>query len=628
MWKIRLLLLREKMIMGTINIPDNLDLADRARLGLHGLIGTCDPELDYEPYFLTYYSARPAYFLHWSTMVSGVKPKFLEAFALLKCICGTPDTDQEKAFLRSFMDNIDEDGLLYDKAAPNRPWNVGVGYGVKSRDMDYANIAGNGRLVNGLWYMYQLTSDESYKTAMKRCAEKMVDIAVIKNDYAYYPDSKCGNDFSWIKSGWPHTDEPKGPQEGCEGSVTFYQLLPVRGLMKWYYMSGDERMLDLSKRLVKFATQPKFYGGVVDTDPSYGAERAHWWGHQHGNLAAFRGIMDYACAASDVSALEFVRDAYEWHRQGICPQLGQSVTIEGCCGGDLPALAIQLTDAGIGDYWDDADHFVRNLTAQVQVTDLEGIRRIGESYAERPKDARFGAPDDFRFTRSINIGEPIPGLECLDNVLGRSVGAIANFLSSGRYQSPNQMACCTGNGLQGFYYAWEAAIRHSGGVSSVNLLFTRFSEWMDLISYLPYEGKVFIRNKTSKVINVRIPGGVPLNQARVTVNGNAMTPVFCGRYVSLTGLCGGEEIVVTFPQTERKLTLSVPNLNGRLFWGYPKVTANFVGSTCIGLEDEGESQFGSESVLVRQFNEPKYWGGETVYKDASYYVPPKVVQWY
>ena len=612
----------------TIRIPDNLDLAARAQLGLHGLIGTCDPDVYYEPYFLTYYSARPAYFLHWSTMMSGVKPKFLEAFALLKCITGSPDTSQEKDFVKSFLDEVEEDGFIYDRKDPRRPWNVGVGYGVKSFNEDYANIAGNGRMANAFWYMYQLTGDETWKTALKRCAEKLHGVAVLKDNYAYYPDSKCGNDFSWIKAGWPNTDEPQTSNEGCEGATTFYQSLPIRGLMKWYQVSGDERMIDLSKRLINFFTKPRFYGGVVDVEPSYGAQRAHFWGHVHGNLAAFRGILDYACVTGDMKSLEFVRDGYEWMRQNMCPQLGQDVYLEGCSVGDLPAIAIQLTDAGMGDYWDDVEHIIRNATAQAQVTDTESIRKIGESYAERPKDARYGAPGDFRFTRNINITDPIPNLECVDNVLERSVGAIINNLHNGRYQSANQMACCTGNGLQGFYYAWEAAIRHNGGTSTVNLLFTRFSEWLDLLSFLPYEGKIIIRNKTSKNINVRVPAGVMLGNVRLTVNGNDTVPVFCGRYITLAGVSGGEEITITFPQNIRKLTLTIPNINGRMHWGFPKVTANFAGSTCIGLDGEGESIFGSESVLVKQFDEPKYHSSETLFKDAPYYVPPKVIKWY
>ena len=596
----------------TISIPDNLDLAHRAQLGLNGLIGTCDPDIYYEPYAFTYYAARPAYFLHGSAMMSGVKPKFFEAYALLKCITGSPDTEHEKGFVKSILDDIEEDGFIYDRKDQKRPWHGGE---------DSADIAGNGRLANALCYMYQLTGEEIYKTALKRCAEKLHETAIIKDDYAYYPDSRR------LKTGWSHTWEPQAPQEGA---VTLYKSLPVRGLMKWYLISGDERMLDLSKRLINFVIKPRFYGGIVDVDRSYGAQRAHFFGYIHGNLAEFRGILDYACIANDMKALEFVRDGYEWLRQYICPQLGQDSSMESCCTGDLPAMAIQLTDAGMGDYWDDAEHFIRNATAQVQVTDLEGIRKIGESYAERPQNARFGAPADYRFTRNAALTDPYPNLECVDNVLERSIGGIANNTVDGRYQSPNQSACCTANALQGFYYAWEAAIRHNDGTSTVNLLFTRFSEWMDVISFLPYEGKIIIRNKTSRNINVRIPQGVMHGDVRLSINGNDILPVLCGRYVNITGLSGGEEIIITFPQNKRTLNLTLPSINSRFHWGYPKVTANFVGSTCIGLDDEGESMFGSESgsLLVKQFNEPKYRGGETVFKNAPYYVPPKIIKWY
>ena len=613
----------------TIRIPDNLDLVERAKLGINGLMGTCDYDIYYEPYFLTYYGARPAYFLHWSSQQSGVQPKYLEAMALLKCMTGAESIEHEKGFIDSILKNIEEDGFIYDRADPKRPWNVGVGYGVKSWNEDYANIAGNGRLVNGMWYYYQLTGDEIWKKAIKRNAEKLYDVAIQKDDYAYYPDSKCGNDFSWIKSGWPHTDEPKGPQEGGEGATTFYQAQAVRGLMKWYQMSGDERMLDLSRKLIKFSMEPRFYGGIVESDPVYGAIRAHFWGHTHGNMAAFRGMLDYAVIANDRKVLEFVRDAYEWMRHNMCPQLAQTNGYEGCCTGDFPAMGIQLTDAGVGDYWDDVDMAIRNATAQCQVTDLAAIKKIGESFAERPINSQFGAPWDWRWGSCIGLDTiNMPGFECVDNVLERSIGAFANNLMSGRHQTPNQMSCCTANGNQAFYYAWEAAVRHNGGISTVNLLFTRFSEWMDIVSYLPYEGRVDIKNKTSSVISVRIPGWVKLSDVHAKVNDNPVNSQNFGRYIVFSGLSGNEEIIIEFPQHAITQTLKIPSLNGRQWRGGPEVTANFVGSTCTGLAGQGESVYGSESVWVEQFDNPKFRAGKTVMKETGYYVPSKIIKWY
>jgi hypothetical protein len=33
-------------------------------------------------------------------------------------------------------------------------------------------------------------------------------------------------------------------------------------------------------------------------------------------------------------------------------------------------------------------------------------------------------------------------------------------MNGGRYQSPFSMQCCTANGNQAFYYAWEAVVDH------------------------------------------------------------------------------------------------------------------------------------------------------------------------
>ena len=616
-----------------ITIPDNLDLVWHAKLAINGLMGTIDPKVYYEPYFLTYYQARPAYFLHWSSMPSGVQPKYLEALALMKCITGASEIQHEAGFLKSILDNIEEDGLMYDRAIPERPWNVGVGYGRKGWNADYANVAGNGRLINGFWYYYQLSGDEVYKKAMQRCAEKINEIAVRKDDYAYFPDPKCGNDFSWIKSGWPHTDEPGGPQEGNEGSTVFYQTLPIRGLIKWYQLSGDERMLELSRKLAIFGMKHNFYGAGHELDPVVGAERAHTWGHIHGNMAAFRGILDYAVIAGDIKALEFVNDGYQWYRHHISPHLGSSAGYESCCVGDWPALGIALSDAGVGDYWDDVDYAIRNAATQAQCMDAEAYYEMGRKFAERPKDSRYGQNDDFRFSRSIAV-DPIPGLEDVDNVIERSMGAMCNALQGGRFQKPNQMACCTGNGIQGFYYAWEAAIRHNAGTSTVNLFYTRFSPWMDLISYLPYEGKIIIKNKATKKLNVRIPSWVLLGNVCLKVNGNFLTPEFTGRYICLGSLDGNEQIEITFPQPKRTLHITVPDYNNRPHGlGRSAVTVNLVGSTIIGFSDnEEESSMGVEPTRIKLYEYPHYYmnfrKGIYAEKETNYHVTGKIIKWY
>ncbi len=144
----------------TIQMPDSIDLVKHARVGINGITGTGDPNLAFEPYFMGFFNIRPAYMVHWSTMVSGVMPKYLEALPLLRRMSGSTDHSEiEEGIIQALLENAQEDGLVYDRVSPRRPWNVGIGYGKKSWNEDYSNLGGDGRFLCGLDFYAQLTGD-------------------------------------------------------------------------------------------------------------------------------------------------------------------------------------------------------------------------------------------------------------------------------------------------------------------------------------------------------------------------------------------------------------------------------------------------------------------------------------
>ncbi len=612
----------------SVKVPASLDLVERGRLGINGLAGSVDPDLDFEPYFLTFFGTRPAYMVHWSSLVSGVMPKYLEAMALLRCMSGSRDKeDIEQGIIHSIINNISEDGLIYDRTRPDRPWNVGVGYGKKSWDEDYSNLAGDGRLLCGMDFYARFSGDELWPRLMKRTAERMLELAVIKDDYAYYPNVGLGNDFSYPRnSGWVHTNEPASGQEGAEGATAFYIAQPIRGLIRWYKRSGDERFLDLSRRFATFVTLPRFWGGVVEQEPIFGASRAHFWGHFHGTLAALRGVLEYALAAGDYRMQSFVRDGYEWAWHNLNPRLGIDINLEGCTTADLVALGIQLSTAGLGDFWDQVDVLVRNSLSEAQVTDIAAIRKISEVGPERPKNALWGVPQDWRFSNSL-VRAPFPGQETTDNVLERAVGGFAWILANGHFQHPGEMHCCTANGNQGFYYAWDAVVKGSGNRATVNLLFNRFSPWLDLESYLPFEGKVVIHNKKAQYLQVRIPAWVRSGDLRTFVNETAVEPTWNGRYAGLYDLPLDAEIRFEFPLVKETVTLMIPGMNARQYRGVTKGTYQFKGSTCTGMIED-ESIFGSEYTWVKLYQHPIYTLDKAPMIDVPYHVVEKPVEWY
>ncbi len=200
-------------------VPDTLELAEHGRLALGGMLGSLDPAVDYECYFLAFFDVHPAYMVHFSSMVSGVMPKYVEALPMLRLMSGSrQQMDIQDGFMAAMLSNMAEDGLVYDRVQANRPWNTGVEYGVRNWDEDYANMAGNGRLLAGLIYWHQWTGEPKWKELAKKTAERMLDLAIVRGDVAYYPNPGLGNDFSYPrKSGWTNTDPPKGPTRVSRG---------------------------------------------------------------------------------------------------------------------------------------------------------------------------------------------------------------------------------------------------------------------------------------------------------------------------------------------------------------------------------------------------------------------------
>src|ERR1022692_1750384 len=99
---------------GMAQVPDTLELAHHGSLGINGILGSLNPSLDYETVFLNILDVHPAYMLHWSSMISGVQPKYVEALPMLRQMSGSKqDLDIEKGFLDSMTRNASQDGLIY-----------------------------------------------------------------------------------------------------------------------------------------------------------------------------------------------------------------------------------------------------------------------------------------------------------------------------------------------------------------------------------------------------------------------------------------------------------------------------------------------------------------------------------
>ena len=395
----------------------------------------------------------------------------------------------------------------------------------------------------------QMDGDPGWDPVLRHMARGLEAIAVKKEDYAYYPDGGFGAAFVYPKSGWRRTDEPGGEHEGGEGSVLAYQGYQLRALSLWASRSGDEQALEFAGRLARFIMKPKFWGGVTDPVLTAGQERGHVDSHFHARAIAQRGLLEYGLVAGDAAACEFVRSSYEYMRSFGIPEIGFIPTfpdashahyhyIEGCFLGDWVALALKLSEGGYGDYWEDVDRMARNHLVEGQLVDRELLARVvarSPEYAPKP--------------------DAMPGQEyASEEVVDRVRGAYPNFVGVNSVDRMWTAGCCTGNGTSGIYYAWDGITRCSGDNAQVNLLLNRASPWLDINSYLPYEGRVTIINKTARRLSVRMPPWVAHSRLECRFNDAPCRALWLGNYAVLDDLSPGDVVDLRFPVPEQTIT--------------------------------------------------------------------------
>ena len=338
---------------------------------------------------------------------------------------------------------------------------------------------------------------------------------------------------------------------GAEQTYTHGTVL--RALSRWTEWSGDPAYFSLNAKLKNFVLQKEFWTPEAAPKAVVGEEHGQFMGHIHGYTACLMGLLRYAETTNDARLKEFVREGYEYLRNFGIARIG--LFGEMCNVGDMTYLAVRLSRMGVGDYWEDVDQYVRNQLAEGQVTDVEKLKKAVAAgpvldYGDPQHPLKPGQKQD-----------PINPIEdTTDHVCERFLGS---YLTDDSWPTciPRErfwmVICCPGNATMGMYAAWDGIVDYNHGAAQVNLLLNRASEWLDVDSYLPYEGKVVIRNKKAQTVSVRIPRWVDGKGVKSLVNDRPASPFWVNRYLVFAGLKPGDEITMTFPMVETKETYTL-----------------------------------------------------------------------
>ncbi len=561
-------------------VPDTLDLAERVALAVHGLTAASADCPDGSPWYCA------AGFL--GAIAFGQSPidfgppffytvKHARTLPLLRAASGSTE-------------NLAID-TAYMKYAVNSAW-----YEHPARQAYPYMAHSEGVAASALYNWFFRDLRPEYLVFTRFLADGLRASALQAGDRAFFPPSS-GRDpdtGSWsTTAGWiPYVapEEPWIDQLGNEGSVKWGNALVLRALVRDAIESRSAASLETARALARFLTKAELwdrdpagpscatsadfrdycpdYSKVTEWTgfvPSYpGNVHGTHSGQSHGNLNALQALLDLALATGDAALSELVRRGLDhaiatglpllgwvpywqvpasWGRESLYTAHAETGGL-----GDVVGLAVMVSSAGLGDYWDFIDRAVRNSLAEAQLTDLERLRAISD-----------GASDaELLRLRGLFSNAVLP------------TEAIAHTAGDADV-----------NAAMGLYYAWDAIMTYDNDTARVNLPLNRAARWGDVHSYLPNLGHVAYVNRWARRVMIRIPGFVTAPQADVTVrvDGQVVTDfTWSGRYVVVDGLGRGTSVGVSF---------SVPESTTALTWNDTSYSATVRGHTVVVLTKNG-----------------------------------------
>jgi hypothetical protein len=525
-------------------VPDTLDLAERAELAINALTRIPDPNADYECFFTLQINRNPMVMAHeWSTYV-GQQAKFMEALTMLRTVTGNKSGfEEEQGMMRAAAHMLGEDGLYYQPVR-GRAWAL-----VNSTDQpipgatdpdllrtgQFSDSYCCGRMLLAMSLWYQRDKNPFWRDTSERMIKRFGELSKSEGDAAHFVKPFVGS------GGYLTPGGKLDSGTSTEGLCMFTHNGPIQGMVRYYKLTGFKPALELAGQLSRWEKKCAF-----DKDGQAPGQ------HFHGHTMDLIAMLEYAVAAHDGEMIEFVRKSYEWFRTigsatvGWFPEMARAdyLTAESCEIAEMVVLAVLISELGVGDYWEDAERYLRNQFAENQLSDGAWMQRISEASPKAAVGYRESADDAVR----RNIG-------------GFAGWSLANdFVPEPKGPLPRGFAfmhCCTGNSSRAIYYAWRSIVGFEDKRLRLNLLLNRASRWADVHSFLPYEGRVELAIKRPCSIEVRIPSWVDKSEVRAHVGTQERSVRWNGQYASIGDCKTDERASITFPLSEhvRKETI-------------------------------------------------------------------------
>ena len=616
-------------------VPDTLDIAERAKLGINCLTGITDPEADHEIYWYANFFRNPPVMMHdyndWCQNVEGLT----ESLPLLRIASGSDQNGNvDRFWMEALLQSVGPDGLIYYPFG-GRPWSrLNPSYVTPVWRTDGSVTDPSDKSVSqvtepSLWpramgamtIYYLRDQNPMWKNTIEQMIQGMSALASDQGDYAFFPFGgyEPNQKFSLGGAAGGRQAMPTGIVALDGGNARV-----IQGLAQYYRLTGYEPARTLAEKLVKFI---RFHSDGYDAEGRFrfsAAEKNNpeWFvkyiqahggdvtledvkgqtlgGHFHGHTIGILSLIEHGLAVRDRELLEWCVSSYEWAKTqgsslvGFFPEfiLPEYPSVESCELADMVGIAAKLSRAGVRDYWDDLDRWARNQFAENQLMEGEWIYRMAETMLKKP----------------------VAYNETADQLVKRSRGGFAGYASGNEFALRDGFQhCCLGNSTRALYYLWENIVESKGDEFRVNLLLNRASVWADVYSFIPYEGKVNLKmKKPCQRVLVRAPEWVENGSPQVAgkVNGSPRELAWEGRYVNLGKAKPGDSVDLAFPISTRTVKETI---------GAVRYTLEIKGNTVVSIDPRGN--YGA------LYERKQYTADQVSWRKVQRFVPEEPLTW-
>jgi len=574
---------------GTRLIPDTLMLEERARHAINAMVGMADEDCDYIPFFAANLKHKPAFVTHGDWDYGSSHGRMIDGLVLARHMSGEQSfgRDVEERYRANLLSFFKEDGMSYRRKNPVRGWEPN------------ANLIDQRAVILSLTSWYMQTGDPKVKEAADRHVAALKRIAVKERNVWYYPASE------YKEGGWPSANAVQLRLAPDPAAFCGRLIMP---LLKYHEVTGNPDAYELCEFFTAMIMERS---GVFNADGSFNDSLAYRSGHFHTRIGTLDAIARFGVFTGNAATLAWVKKCYDWALTK-CTAFGwtpgdlheQAYEHETCSLVDLIATGITLAKAGYVEYWGVVERFIRNHLAESQLLDLSWVEQTEDKSNDEPHYKSYYKAADR--VRGAFAGYSAPNDIVCDVIEGRG-------------HTNDVQLCCLGSGTRGLYMGWSNTVTESRGTVSVNFLFNRGSQWLDVNSFLPHEGKVVLDIRQDiKRLQIRIPewaGFTKIHFRRErdgeVAEGRGNEPSrWVNRHFLLLGPAkAGERITVTFPLSIRK---TQENAFGHVF------ETTWRGDDVVGITPEGR-------------NKPLYTGrkvyDECPMREGDYYRPDKELVW-